>query len=99
MSDPAWLDRQLAGAPPELVDRTRAFVAGGGGGVSAAHLARASQMALEQAIVARADRTAALNLLAADALVTLALAARVEEDPGQLEAFARSIRRGVGGSA
>ena len=87
-----WLADQLDGAPAELVARTLEF-ARAAGPVSAESLARAGQRALDAAVAASPDRRAALDLLAADALVTLALAARVEDDPGGLEAFAAGLRR------
>lgn len=98
MPGAAWLDGQLAGAPDELVARTREFVAAAEPGVSPEGLVRASRAALAAAIAGPSDRGAALNLLAADALVTLALAAGAEMDPDTLDAFAGSIRRAVAGT-
>jgi hypothetical protein len=89
-----WLAVQLEGAPAELVERTREFLAAAGGPVTAASLARAGKAALDAAAAADPDRGAALNLLAADALVTLALAARAEEAPDDLERFAAALRNG-----
>jgi hypothetical protein len=48
--------------------------------------------ALEAAIHQGADRTVALDLLAADALVTLALLAQAESTPADLGAFAGQLR-------
>jgi hypothetical protein len=39
------------------------------------------------------DRSAALDLLAADALITLALLAQAERDPASLHQFASSLVR------
>jgi hypothetical protein len=87
-----WLAAQLEGAPAELVTRTLEF-ARAAGPVSAESLARAGRRALDAAVAASPDRRAALDLLVADALVTLALAARVEDDTDGLEAFAAGLRR------
>ncbi|MBX3147092.1 MAG: hypothetical protein KF785_10020 [Gemmatimonadales bacterium] len=95
----AWLDAQLAGAPEELVARTREFIRGQGGAVTAEALARAGDAALATAMAESSDRTAALDLLAADALVTLALAAQTDADPDTLRAFAARLRRQGGGAA
>ena len=48
-------------------------------------------MALRGVLTHAGDRTAALDLLAADALVTLALLAQAETRPDRLEEFATSI--------
>lgn len=95
----AWLDAQLAGAPDELVARTREFIRREGGAVNAEALARAGDAALATAMAESSDRTAALDLLAADALVTLALAAQADADPDALRAFAARLRREGGGTA
>jgi len=83
-----WLATRLEGAPAELVERTLEFVGLVGGSPDAAALARAGRLALDRAVAFAADRRAALDLLAADALVTLALAAQVEAEPERLEWFA-----------
>ena len=54
-------------------------------------LARAGQAALRTVLAHPGDRSAALDLLAADALVTLALLAQAETQPDRLEEFATSI--------
>ncbi len=88
-----WFQRQCEGAPAELVDRATEFVrvAGGTGSVTPESLAQAGAVALSKAITEAGDRRSALDLLAADALVTLALAAAVERDPAALEGFASSL--------
>lgn len=55
-------------------------------------LAMAGLAALRHTIASPGDRSVALDLLAADALVTLALAAQAEADPSGLAAFARRLR-------
>ena len=54
-------------------------------------LAQAGQTALRTVLAHPGDRSAALDLLAADALVTLALLAQAESQPESLEEFATSI--------
>jgi len=89
---PGWLAARFAGAPGELVQRAREFVGEAGTSTTPAELSRAAQRALDAALARSADRGAALDLLAADALVTVALAAQVETDPAGLETFARALR-------
>ncbi len=91
--DSAWFAAQLNGAPQELAARARDFVAASGGAVDADALAAAGRRALDRAVGSAPDRRAALDLLAADALVTLALAAAVESAPDRLVAFASALRR------
>jgi len=91
LGDDSWLSRQLDGAPADLAARTRMFAAGVSDPAPDA-IAAAGLRALEAAIRQAKQRGAALDLLAADALVTLALAAQAEHDPDQLEAFARALR-------
>jgi len=57
----------------------------------AARLARAADRALAAALALGEGRAAALDLLAADALVTLALLARAESAPGALADFAAAL--------
>ena len=90
-----WLEAQLAGAPIELADRTRFFLRDCPSD-DPADLALAAEQALARAIATSPDRRAALDLLAADALVTLALAACVEVDPAGFERFAIAIRERQG---
>ncbi len=87
-----WLESQLDGAPGELTARMREFFPPGVAAPSAAELARAGRRALAAAVAGSPDRRAALDLLAADALVTLALAAQVESEPEGLERFAAALR-------
>jgi hypothetical protein len=94
----AWLEDQLSDAPAELAQRTREYLARAGG-TGPEQLVAASELALEEAVALPRDRRSALDLLAADALVTLALAASVESDPAGFEAFARSIRQRQGSAS
>jgi hypothetical protein len=62
-------------------------------------LARAAQQALGEVLTHPGDRSVALDLLAADALVTLALLAQAQQAPGRLGAFASGLLRDVSPSA
>ncbi len=87
-----WLDQHTARAPEALRRRvvacTQAAVSGAG---LADTLARAGAAALNRVLAAPGDRSVALDLLAADALVTLALLARAEQAPADLARFAGDI--------
>jgi len=61
------------------------------GAVVADTLADAGRAALERVLSRPGDRSVALDLLAADALVTLALLAQAEHAPGDLGRFAAGI--------
>lgn len=87
-----WLAERLAGAPAVLVQRASEFVGDVESPTTPERLAAAARGALEAALARTADRGAALDLLAADALVTLALAAQVETGPTGLAQFARDLR-------
>jgi len=93
---PDWLDRQTAGAPPALRARVRqhALTVPTDVPLSAA-LALAGREALERVVTHPGDRSVALDLLAADALITLALLAQAREAPGELGAFAASVLQAV----
>ena len=54
-------------------------------------LAQAGRGALDQVLVHAGDRSVALDLLAADALVTLALLAQAERNPAGLASFAAEV--------
>ena len=72
------------------------FHAGHGAGpVSAEHLAGSARQALDRVLARGGDRSVALDLLAADALVTLALLAQAQEAPERLGAFAAAVLRDV----
>lgn len=89
----AWSASRTAGSPEALRGRVMEWLAeleGGAGGADG--LARAGMTALNAATGHSGDRSVALDLLAADALVTLALLHQAEHDPAGLEAFARRVR-------
>ena len=93
---PAWLDRHTAAAPPALRARVRdhALMTPGDDSAPAA-LALAGREALEGVVAHPGDRSVALDLLAADALITLALLAQAQEAPAELGSFAASILQAV----
>lgn len=91
MSD--WLERHTSTAPAALRDSVQRHIrAVPGEGTDAEVLARASRHAL-RFVTAHldGDRSIALDLLAADALITLALLAQAHAAPESLEEFASSL--------
>lgn len=56
-------------------------------------LAAFGRRALERVLAREGDRSVALDLLAADALVTLALLAQAQQAPEELGAFAAALLR------
>lgn len=85
-----WLERHTSQAPAALRQRVLAY-AGGTAGESPAALAAAGRRALGQVLAHPGDRSVALDLLAADGLITLALLAQAETSPEQLREFAASL--------
>ena len=95
MTAAEWLAASASGAPADLVARAHDWLARvPGTGVASVDLAGAGREALGAVIASTGGRPVAADLLAADALVTLALEARAAEDPSSLGTFAASIRRG-----
>jgi len=87
-----WLDRRTAAAPAVLRDRIFAHVGRvPSAGSDAALLATAASGALEHVVERPGDRSVALDLLAADGLITLALLRQSEVEPARLAAFARAL--------
>lgn len=91
----AWFTARSEGAPPRLRAASATWWRAASGDTAAARLADAGRLALDAAIAAGASRDAALDLLAADALITLALLAEAEADPLALGARAVAIREAV----
>jgi hypothetical protein len=88
----SWLEQRTARAPEALRRRVVEYAGRAAAGSSiAVRLAAAGQAALERALEHSGDRSAALDLLAADALVTLALLAQSEQGADGLAAFAEEI--------
>jgi hypothetical protein len=88
-----WLDRRTSRAPPALRTRVREYALAAAGDSLSASLASAGQAALDRVLSQPGDRSAALDLLAADALITLALRAQAEEAPERLQEFAAAVLR------
>lgn len=87
-----WLERHTSRAPDALRRRVLEYaVAAPPGEDVAARLATAGAVALERVLSCPGDRSVALDLLAADALVTLALLAQAEDGPADLGWFAASL--------
>jgi len=88
----AWLDRRTASAPEVLRARVRHYVHAERDRTDVpAALAAAGHAALATVLAHPGDRSVALDLLAADALVTLALLAQAEREPERLGAFADGL--------
>ncbi len=88
----SWIRDQLGGAPADLRQRVLDYaeLIAPGRSLSGV-LAEASDVALAETLDRFSDRSIALDLLAADALITLALLARAEETPEQLGEFAARL--------
>jgi hypothetical protein len=87
-----WLELRTDGAPAALRDCVRRHLRGTelGGNVPGA-LAEAAERALRQVLGGPGARDVALDLLAADGLITLALLHQAEHDPAGLAALARRL--------
>lgn len=92
MTEEAWFARRTEGAPPALAGRATEWLALAQDGVLADRLADAGQRALGAAVECGAHRGAALDLLAADALITLSLLACAEQAPERLATHAVQLR-------
>ena len=86
-----WLDRHTSQAPTALRARVQQYARAVSGPSLPHNLVAASQTALDRALSHSGDRSGALDLLAADALITLALLAQAETAPDTLEELANSI--------
>jgi hypothetical protein len=86
-----WLDRRTSQAPTALRARVEQYALAASGPALPQSLVAASRTALERALFHPGDRSGALDLLAADALITLALLAQAETAPDRLEELAISI--------
>lgn len=96
-----WLDAHTAGAPVVLADRVRAYALAQPQDAHphAQTLAAAGATALATVTARPGDRSVALDLLAADALITLALLAQAEADPARLSELAAELLRRHGPAA
>jgi hypothetical protein len=87
-----WLERHIASAPDTLATRVREYAASvRDEGDPAITLAAAGDKALAGVLAHSGDRSVALDLLAADALITLALLAAAEIVPERLGEFAHGL--------
>jgi hypothetical protein len=89
----AWLDRHTSQAPTALRSRVRQYAETAHGETLAGILTAAAHSALARVLSHPGDRSVALDLLAADALITLALLAQADDAPQRLEEFAISVLR------
>lgn len=96
-----WVEAHTLAAPPALAERVRWFASRQSGPAPAmSHaLAAAGAEALAGVTAHPGGRAVALDLLAADALITLALLEQAERDPAGLAAFAAELLRRHGSPA
>jgi len=89
------VDQHTAAAPPALRARVRQYLSTTAREAlpNPNQLASAADWALAHVLTHPGDRSVALDLLAADALITLALLAQAQTAPEQLEGFAVSVLR------
>jgi hypothetical protein len=94
LSAARWFESRSLGAPAALRERSRGFLEDDVRTDDPAPvLAGGAMRALRGALAEGHRRSGARDLLAADALLTLALLARAERDPGTLAGFAEEVRR------
>jgi hypothetical protein len=98
-----WLDGRSNRAPDALRRRVHRHLAEVGACAAddptPEALAQAGRRALDEVLAHAGDRSVALDLLAADALVTLALLAQAQRNPARLAGFAAEVlRAGMAGS-
>jgi len=95
-----WVDRETARAPEALRNRVRDYLTGTGTEAPTPEaIARAGHAALHRVLSRAGDRSVALDLLAADAIVTLALLAQAQASPERLGEFAAAVLRDVSPAA
>lgn len=101
MSDAAtWFEARTQGSPPALLKRvTECLATAGTFEPLAQRLAVAGEQALGASIRRGTGREAALDLLAADALITLALLETASRAPAELGPTARRLRNAAVGAA
>jgi hypothetical protein len=91
--DGDWLERHTRQAPTALRTRVYQYAGEASGPTLPSALASAAYTALDRVLTQPGDRATALDLLAADALITLALLAQAQAAPEYLEDFAISVLR------
>lgn len=93
----SWFAAQTAGAPATLVARAHEYLVASPETLSPPERLRAAaESALDAAIAGGTERRAAVDLLAADALITLALLQVATTQPARLGDAARQLRHAVG---
>ncbi len=90
-----WLERETAGAPETLRRQVLSHAGGESADPAPDALAGSGRRALGEVLARSGDRSVALDLLAADALVTLALLAQAQQSPERLGDFAAAVLRDV----
>jgi len=96
MTDPdAWLKERQAGVPASLAERMRRYVADGPPAPPADRLAQAARAALRAALDRPDERASALDLLAADALITAAFEAAAQDGPAAVDRLAAASAPGA----
>jgi hypothetical protein len=91
MDPMAWLQTRTAAAPVALRERIMQHVSRAGILEMPAALARAGASALRDVTDTPGERSVALDLLAADGLITLAMLWCAEHEPAALGRVARSL--------
>ena len=91
--DADWLDRHTTQAPSALRARVRQYLPALNSDPLPQQMWAAAGTALDRVLSHSGDRSVALDLLAADALITLALLAQAQSEPEGLEEFAISVLR------
>lgn len=93
VADAEWFTNHTTGAPAQLRRQVVAYLEAMPAGLLSDRLAAAGNAALHTATAAGRTRAAAIDLLAADALITLALLATAERSPATLAAAAAELRQ------
>jgi hypothetical protein len=91
MDPTAWLQLRTAAAPAALRERIMQHVSRAGALEMPGALARAGASALRDVTATPGERSVALDLLAADGLITLAMLWCAEHEPAALGRVARSL--------
>ncbi len=89
-ADPRWVEDRVRDAPAALRERALYYLDAGEQPLPE-RLGAAAHAALQTVLGRPGDRSVALDLLAADALITLALLAQACEDPVGLDRFAQEL--------
>ncbi|HET9065057.1 MAG TPA: hypothetical protein VFN22_04470 [Gemmatimonadales bacterium] len=89
---PACFASAAAGAPAALAARSRVYLPGTSESTHPSRLAQASRLALVASMQGGSRRDQALDLLAADALLTMALLVTASEQPAALLQVATGLR-------